>query len=258
MADITHSILYVGDGEARRPIAIEQRPGSAPGLFWLGGFRSDMAGTKAMRLDAIGAERGAEVTRFDYSGHGRSGGDFNDGTISRWLEEALEVFSMTHGQQVVVGSSMGGWLALLLQKALLAREASRVRALVLIAPAADMTEALMLEGFTKKERRAFEKDGYVEQPSDYSDEPYRINRKLIEDGRQHLMFGSPIDMGVPMTILQGAKDRDVPKEHAFRLMQHLLTDPVTFTLVPDGDHRLSRDEDLKLLEAAVVRALEWD
>jgi pimeloyl-ACP methyl ester carboxylesterase len=258
MADITHSILYVGDGEARRPIAIEQRPGSAPGLFWLGGFRSDMAGTKAMRLDAIGAERGAEVTRFDYSGHGRSGGDFNDGTISRWLEEALEVFAMTHGQQVVVGSSMGGWLALLLQKALLARGASRVRALVLIAPAADMTETLMLEGFTKKERRAFEKDGYVEQPSDYSDEPYRINRALIEDGRRHLMFGSPIDMGVPVTILQGAKDKDVPKEHAFRLMQHLLTDPVTFTLVPDGDHRLSRDEDLKLLEAAVVRALEWD
>jgi pimeloyl-ACP methyl ester carboxylesterase len=258
MADITHSILYVGDGEARRPIAIEQRPGSAPGLFWLGGFRSDMAGTKAMRLDAIGAERGAEVTRFDYSGHGRSGGDFDDGTISRWLEEALEVFAMTHGQQVVVGSSMGGWLALLLQKALLARGASRVRALVLIAPAADMTEALMLEGFTKKERKAFEKDGYVEQPSDYSDEPYRINRALIEDGRRDLMFGSPIDMGVPMTILQGAKDKDVPKEHAFRLMQHLLTDPVTFTLVPDGDHRLSRDEDLRLLEAAVVRALEWD
>jgi pimeloyl-ACP methyl ester carboxylesterase len=166
MADITHSILYVGDGEARRPIAIEQRPGSAPGLFWLGGFRSDMAGTKAMRLDAIGAERGAEVTRFDYSGHGKSGGDFNEGTISRWLEEALEVFSMTHGQQVVVGSSMGGWLALRLQKALLARGTSRVRALVLIAPAVDMTETLMLEGFTKKERRAFEKEGFVEQPSE--------------------------------------------------------------------------------------------
>lgn len=246
--------LLVGPPGASRTLAGLGRSGAAPGLFWLGGYRSDMQGGKAEALDALGAAEGWAVTRFDYSGHGRSGGDFREGTISRWLEEALAVFALTRGPQVVIGSSMGGWLALLLNRALRARGEARVAALVLVAPAVDMTEELMLAGFSPAERAALERDGLVEQPSDYAAEPYPITRALLEDGRHHLLFGSGIETGCPVTILQGGRDPDVPKEHALKLVQHLLTDPVTFTLVPDGDHRLSRPEDLELLRAAVRRA----
>ena len=255
MIEATPERLRIGDGEASREIAILRRSGAAPGLFWLGGYRSDMVGGKATALDAYGAAQGLAVTRFDYSGHGQSGGDLLDGTISRWLEEALAVFATTTGPQVVIGSSMGGWLALLLNRALRARGEDRVGALILIAPAVDMTEDLMWADFTKKERKALETDGVVHQPSDYG-EPYPITRSLIEDGKQHLMFGRGIETGCPVTILQGGADKDVPREHAMKLVQHLLTDPVTFTLVPDGDHRLSRDEDLQLLERTVARAVD--
>lgn len=234
-----------------RSIAVEQRPGRQPGLFWLGGFRSDMAGSKAVAVDRFGAEHGLAVTRFDYSGHGRTGGDFNLGTVTRWLEESLAVFDTTDGPQIVIGSSMGGWLALLLVGELRRRHAARVAGLVLIAPATDMTE-LMLAQMSGKHRALLLKQGYVEEPSEYSPEPYRINLSLIEDGRQHLLFGRPIETGCPVAILQGARDRDVPKEHALKLVQHIVNDPVTFTLVPDGDHRLSRDQDLALL----VRTIE--
>lgn len=257
MADSEALTIIVGEAGADRTIAVERRPGGSPGLFWLGGFRSDMAGSKALAIDRLGAARNLAVTRFDYSGHGRSGGDFADGTISRWLEEALAVFALTEGPQVVIGSSMGGWLALLLNRAVRAQYGlGRVRALILIAPAVDMTEDLMLGGFTRKEMKAYKAQGFVEQPSDYGPEPYRITRTLIEDGRTHLMFGAAIETGAPVTILQGAKDRDVPKAHAIKLMEHLVTDPVTLTLIPDGEHRLSRPEDLAVLEAAIVRAVE--
>ncbi len=238
--------LAIGD----RNIAIERRPGRQPGLFWLGGFRSDMAGSKAMALDRFGAEHGLAVTRFDYSGHGRSGGDFNQGTISRWLEEALAVFNTTTGPQIVVGSSMGGWLALLLIRELRRSGAGRVIGLILIAPATDMTE-LMLAQMPRKYRKLLDQQGFVEEPSPYSTEPYRINKALIDDGKRHLLFGHAIETGCPVTILQGARDKDVPKEHALKLMQHLVNDPATFTLVPDGDHRLSRDEDLALLARTI-------
>jgi pimeloyl-ACP methyl ester carboxylesterase len=237
-----------------RPIAIERRAGRQPGLVWLGGFRSDMQGSKAMALDRFGAEHGLAVTRFDYSGHGQSGGDFNDGTISRWLAEALAVFDTTSGPQIVIGSSMGGWLALLLIRELRRRGMSRVMGLVLIAPATDMTE-LMLAQMPKKYRKLLDQQGFVEEPSAYSPEPYRINKALIEDGRQHLLFGRAIETGCPVTILQGARDKDVPKEHALKLLQHLVNDPATFTLVPDGDHRLSRDEDLALLGRTIAGML---
>ena len=242
--------IEVGD----REIAVERRPGRAPGLFWLSGFRSDMSGTKATTVDAFGASHGLAVTRFDYSGHGQSGGDFNDGTISRWLEEAEAVFERTAGPQIVIGSSMGGWISLLLNRALRRRAVERIAGLVLIAPATDMTE-LMLTQMTKKQRRELEKSGFVEEPSEYSDAPYRINRSLIEDGRQHLLFGRAIETGCPVAILQGARDRDVPKEHTMRLVEHIVMDPVTLTLVPDGDHRLSRPEDLALLDAAIARLI---
>lgn len=245
--------LTVGVAEEQRDIAVRRRSGADPGLFWLGGYRSDMSGSKALALDAFGAEHGLAVTRFDYSGHGLSGGSFRAGTISRWLEETRAVFDTTTGPQVVVGSSMGGWLALLLARALRQSGASRLQALILIAPAVDMTEDLMRATFTKKELQALAETGLVEQPSDYSDEPYQITRALIEDGARHLMFGAGIETGCPVTILQGGRDRDVPRSHAEKLLQHLLSDPVTFTLVPDGDHRLSRPQDLDLLKAALAR-----
>jgi alpha-beta hydrolase superfamily lysophospholipase len=254
MIEAARQTLMVGAGAEAREITIRSRSGSAPGLFWLGGYRSDMMGSKALALDAFGAARGLAVTRFDYSGHGESGGAFLAGTISRWLEEALAVFATTEGEQIVVGSSMGGWLALLLNRELRRRGEPRIRALILIAPAVDMTEDLMRAQFTRKELRALSELGLVEQPSDYSDQPYPITRALIEDGAQHLLFGRGIDTGCPVTILQGGKDKDVPQAHALKLVQHLLSDPVTFTIVPDGDHRLSRPEDLKLLEAALERA----
>lgn len=243
--------LTVGD----RPIAVERRAGRAPGLFWLSGFRSDMTGSKAVALDAFGAAHGLSVTRFDYSGHGQSGGDFDAGTISRWLEEALAVFETTLGPQIVIGSSMGGWIALLLNRALRRSGIDRIAGLILIAPAVDMTE-LMLAQMPKKYRKLLDRQGFVDTPSEYAAEPYRINKALIEDGRQHLLFGRAVETGCPVTILQGARDRDVPKEHAMKLVQHLVSDPVTLTLVPDGEHRMSRPQDLKLLEAAIEQMIE--
>ena len=248
-------MIAVGEGAARREIAVLAREGTPPGLFWLGGFRSDMTGGKATALDAWGARRGLAVTRFDYSGHGQSGGDFYEGTIGRWLEEAIAVFRLTEGPQVVVGSSMGGWLALLLNRALRMAGEDRVRAMILIAPAVDMTADLMRATFTKRELRDLETLGVVMQPSDYGD-PYPLTRTLIEEGDNHLMFGRPISTGCPVTILQGGRDTDVPKDHALKLVAHMPSDPVTFTLVPDGDHRLSREQDLRLLEATLDRAVD--
>jgi pimeloyl-ACP methyl ester carboxylesterase len=237
-----------------RKIAVERRAGGAPGLFWLGGYHSDMQGAKALAVESWGVGTGHAVTRFDYFGHGESPGNISDGTISGWLEEALAVFSTTEGPQLVIGSSMGGWLALLLIRALRRRGESRVKGLILIAPAADMTEALMWDGFSKKQKKQFETEGYVEYANDYG-APYRLTRTLIEDGRQHLLLGRAIETGCPITILQGGRDRDVPKEHALRLLQHILSDPVAFTLIPDGDHRLSRPEDLKLLTETIARMM---
>ena len=248
--------IPVGPEAERRDIAVLARPGGSPGLFWLGGYRSDMMGSKALAIDALGARENLAITRFDYSGHGVSGGDFLDGTITRWLEEALAVFATTTGPQVVIGSSMGGWLALLMNRALRLAGSDRVKALILIAPAVDMTSELMEKEFSPAERAAMATLGHVDQPSQYSADPYPITRALIEDGRAHLLLADRgIDTGCPVTILQGGADPDVPRDHALRLVQHLLTDPVTFTLIPDGDHRLSRPEDLRILEKAILRAV---
>ena len=249
---ITTRRIAVGD----RDIAVKQRPGKAPGLFWLGGFKSDMEGSKALALDAFAEDRGLACTRFDYSGHGVSGGDFLDGTISRWLEEALAVFALTEGPQIIIGSSMGGWLAMLLNKALRKNGDARVAGIVLIAPAIDMTDDLMRATFTDQEREDLQEKGRVEQPSDYSEEPYVLTRALIEDGDKHLMFGAPIETGCAVHILQGAKDTDVPAGHAIKLLSHLMLDPVTFTLVPEGDHRLSTPEDLDRLRAALSAMIQ--
>lgn len=243
----------VGSDQDAREIAVAKRPGGNPGLFWLGGFKSDMEGSKALALDALGAQKGLGVTRFDYSGHGQSDGAFLDGTISKWLAESLAVFESTIGPQIIIGSSMGGWLALLLNQALKAKGVDRVAGLVLIAPAIDMTEDLMRATFTPAELHDLHNKGRVEQPSDYSDEPYVLTEKLIADGAQHLMFtGGSIVTGCPVHILQGGQDTDVPPDHALKLLSHLTLDPVGFTLIPDGDHRLSRDEDLAKLKAVIL------
>jgi pimeloyl-ACP methyl ester carboxylesterase len=226
--------------------------------MWLGGFHSDMQGTKAQALDAWAAAQGRACVRFDYSGHGESGGAFTDGTIGRWLEESLAVFStFCTGPQVLVGSSMGGWLALLLNRALRNRgagspEQASVAALVLIAPAVDFTEALMWQRFPAKVKREIETTGVWQRPSAYQDGAYPITRKLIEEGRDHLLLGGLIETGCPVRILQGVQDPDVPFSHAMELVTRLAHDDVVLTLVKDGDHRLSRPEDLERLTAAVA------
>lgn len=254
-----HETLVVGADDkgkiAGRDIAVLRRAGDTPGLFWLGGFKSEMTGSKATALAELGEKLGLGVTRFDYSGHGASAGEFTDGTISSWLEDALAVFASTVGPQIVIGSSMGGWLALLLNKALRAATGeNRVQAMVLIAPAVDMTEDLMRARFTPEEVHTLHMHGRIEQPSDYSDEPYVLTEDLIADGAKHLLFGKgSIVAGCPVVILQGGKDPDVPPEHALHLLAHLTLDPVTFTLIPDGNHSLSRDEDLEKLCEVVTR-----
>jgi pimeloyl-ACP methyl ester carboxylesterase len=248
--------LAVGTGEAARPIAVRQRPGAAPGLFWLGGFKSDMQGTKAQALDAWAQQHGRALTRFDYSGHGESGGSFTDGTIGRWLEESLAVFvTCCGGPQVVIGSSMGGWMALLLVRELARRvppAAARIAALVLIAPAVDFTEALMWQRFSPEIRQEIEQKGAWERPSRYGEEPYPITRALIEDGRHHLLLDGMIETGCPVRVLQGVQDPDVPWQHAVDLTARLAQDDVVLTLVKDGDHRLSRPEDVERMLAAVA------
>lgn len=242
--------LEVGDGAARRRVAVRARPGTSPGLVWLGGFNSDMAGTKALALDEFAAGQGRACVRFDYSGHGESEGRFVDGTIGRWLEEAGAVFERyCRGPQVLVGSSMGGWIALLLARELKRRGAPPA-GLVLIAPAPDFTEALMWRGFPEEVKRQIETEGVWLRPSEYG-EPYPITRVLIEDGRKHLVLGGTIEVGCPVRILQGAKDPDVPWRHAFALTERLPSDDVVLTMIQDGDHRLSRPQDIARLLAAV-------
>jgi pimeloyl-ACP methyl ester carboxylesterase len=237
----------------RRRDADPARP-LRPGLVWLGGFKSDMKSTKAQKLDAFAAAEGRACLRFDYSGHGESGGRFEDGLISRWLADSLAMLrTQTSGPQVIIGSSMGGWLALLAAGAMGAEEArERLAGLVLIAPAVDFTEALMWARMSPKIRQQIEQEGVWMRESAYSPDPYPITRALIEDGRRNCLLGDTIDAHAPVHILQGMKDPDVPWEHAMTLVEHLAGDCVTLSLIKDGDHRLSRDEDIAALIAAVA------
>ncbi|MCP4618369.1 MAG: alpha/beta hydrolase [Bradyrhizobium sp.] len=248
------AFIDVGEGTARRRIAVRARDGRQPGLFWLGGFNSDMRGTKALALDAWAAEYGRACVRFDYSGHGESGGTFAEGTIGRWLEEGVAVFQQfCAGPQVVIGSSMGGWMALLLAREIRRRDikGASLAGLVLIAPAPDFTEALMWKGFSPEVREEIMSKGVWHRPSEYGD-PYPITRALIEEGRNHLLLGSAVEVGCPVRILQGAKDPDVPWQHAFALAQRLPAEDVVLTMIQDGDHRLSRPQDIARIMAAVA------
>ena len=249
-----------GSGKLTRPdgetlaymIDRSARPAGPTELVWLGGFKSDMTGTKAEALShwARGADR--NFLRFDYFAHGASSGDFKQGTIGRWLDDALvAIDELTKGPLVLVGSSMGGWITLL---AALARP-ERVKALVLIAPAPDFTEALMWAGFSDKIRETLKREGIYREPSEYDDEPYEITMKLIEEGRNHLLLGVPIDFKGPVRILQGMQDPDVPWQHAMRLVEALTSEDVTINLSKTGDHRLSTAADIARLTATAEDVL---
>jgi len=258
MTDCCLKYLQLGTDSASRTIAVRVREGASPGLFWLSGLKSDMDGTKAGALDAWAAANGRGCVRFDYSGHGRSSGAFTDGTIGGWLEESIAVFEgFCHGRAVVIGSSMGGWLALLLLRELRRRArggaaAASIAGLVLIAPAVDFTEVLMWQKLPRQAKRAIARDGVWARPSRYSDEPYLITRRLIEDGRRHLLLGAMLETGCPVRILHGIEDPDVPWNQAVELVSRLAQDDVVLTLVKDGDHRLSRPEDIARLIRAVA------
>ena len=252
--------IEVGEGGEARRIALALQP-PAPGnalahFVWLSGYRSDMSGTKAVELAGLAARLGTACVRFDYSGHGASGGAFTDGTISRWLEEALAVIDhaanvLDSRRLVLVGSSMGGWIALRAVAALAARKDIEVAGLVLIAPAPDFTSELIEPNLTEAERTALAERGRFEEPTPYGPEPNIYTLKLIEDGRQNRVLDGVIETGCPVHILQGMADPDVPYAHAVRLMEHLSGDDVVLTMIRDGDHRLSRPQDIaKILEAA--------
>lgn len=247
------AFIDVGQGDSARRIAVRARAGGGPGLFWLGGFNSDMKGTKALALESWAAEHGRACVRFDYSGHGESGGRFVDGTIGRWLDESVAVFEQfCCGPQVVIGSSMGGWMALLLAREVAKKAgAASLAGLALIAPAPDFTEELMWKGFSPEIRHEIESNGVWLRPSQYGD-PYPITRALIEEGRNHLLLGRSIDVGCPVRILQGAQDPDVPWKHAFALAHRLPAEDVVLTMIQDGDHRLSRPQDIARILAAVA------
>ncbi len=256
MEDNSLKFLEIGEGSERRAIAVREHSGAGPGLFWLCGYKSDMNGTKAAALARWAEDAGRAIVRFDYSGHGESGGVFTDGTIGRWLADALAVFeACCRGPQILIGSSMGGWLALLMVRALRQRQQigpAAVAGLVLIAPAVDFTEELMWKRFPPAIKRELAETGVWARPSDYSPEPYLVTRQLIEEGRNHLLLGGMIETGCPVRILQGVEDPDVPWRHAVELVSRLASDDVVLTLVKDGDHRLSRPEDIERLIRAVA------
>lgn len=217
---------------------------SHAGVVFLGGFKSDMEGSKALRLEAWAQAAGRAFLRFDYTGHGQSSGAFTDGCIGDWAADAKDaVATLTDGPQVLIGSSMGGWISLLLARA----APERVAALIGIAAAPDFTEDSMWAGMDEATRARLMADGRIEEPSEYSDEPYVITRKLIEDGRNQLVLRSPLTFDFPIRLLQGTADADVEMSVALRLLDHLDGPDTRLTLVDGADHRFSGERELTLL-----------
>jgi pimeloyl-ACP methyl ester carboxylesterase len=240
----TSGVLNRPDGET---IAWRRVDGAGPTVVWLGGYRSDMAGTKAEALAGWAIANGRAYLRFDYFGHGESSGDLREGTITRWRLDALAVLDeLVDGDIVLVGSSMGGWLACLAAMA----QPERIRALVLIAPAADFTSRLMEPSLDDAARAAIQTDGVWLRPSAYGD-PDPVTRLLLEDGARWSILEGPVPIEVPVRVLQGGDDPDVPWTHALELAQALKSQDVVFTLIKDGDHRLSRPQDIARLVGAV-------
>ena len=241
---------HLTTSEGRR-IAYRRIAGQGPGVVFLGGFKSDMQGTKALHLAAWARQSRRAFLRFDYSGHGESGGRFEDGCIGDWAEDARAMIeALTDGPQVLVGSSMGGWIALLLARSM----PQRVAGLVTIAAAPDFTEQGFWAGLDPAQREILMRDGRIETPSDYSDEPYVITRHLIEDGRKRLVLNQPLPLPFPVRLLQGTADADVPVDWALRLLDHASGPDIRLVLVKDADHRFSTPECLDLeIERASCR-----
>ena len=241
------------DGNLGRPdgqaIAWRRTPGRGPTVLWLGGFASDMSGTKAEHLARWAGAAGQDYLRFDYFGHGAASGDFAQGTITRWREDALAVLDeLVEGPAVLVGSSMGGWIACLIA---LARP-ERIKGLVLIAPAPDFTEKLIWPSLTPDQQRQIQTEGAWTLPSAHEPPGIPITRNLIEDGARWSILGAPIAIQAPVRILQGGEDPDVPWRHALSLFHAIESPDAVFSLIKDGDHRLSRPGDLERISAAVA------
>ena len=248
---------------ARRIATLSDRPAKparACGVVWMCGLKSEMTSTKASALAGWAETAGVACTRFDYSGHGQSSGRFEDGRIGDWLDEADAVVSQrTDGPQVLVGSSTGGYIALLLLRRYLARSqeaAAKIKALVLIAPAWDLTEKLMWERFPESAKRAIAEQGVYLRPSNYGDGPYAITRDFIEEGRKHLIGPGGFDPGRPIHVLHGLQDEDVPWEHTLDLVSILHGEHVRVEAIPEGDHRLSTPADIALIMRTVETALD--
>jgi pimeloyl-ACP methyl ester carboxylesterase len=242
------SFLKRADGER---LAYRFDKGRGPGIVWLGGFHSSMDGVKAQAVGAWARKSRHACLRFDYFGHGLSSGAFMDGTISRWRDDALAALDeLTHGPQVLVASSMGGWIATLLAH----QRPERIAAMLLIAPAPDFTEVLAWELMPPAIRKDVMEQGYWMRPSEY-EEPYPITRALIEDGRRNFVLDKPLRLSFPVRILHGEADRDVPWEHGYRLLDVMLGD-VNFMLVKGADHRLSSPEHLKLIESGLESLMQ--
>lgn len=234
------------DGEK---IAFRRIAGDGPGILWLSGFHSDMSGLKAQHLAAVAAREVRAFTAFDYYGHGASSGDFARGTIGHWKADALAVLDqVTHGPQILVGSSMGGWIALLV--ALTRRE--RIAGMVLIAPATDFTEDLIWARASPSVREEILRKGYWMRPSAYGLAPYPITKELIQEARGHLLLRAPIDISAPVHILHGTKDPDIPPERSRRLAERLASARPIVDFIEAGDHRLSTPADLGRIERAVL------
>lgn len=237
--------LDLADG---RRIAYRRTDGRAPGVVFLGGLRSDMTGTKAAHLEAWARRRGRAFLRFDYTGHGASSGSFEAGCIGDWAGDAGDALDrLTEGPQILVGSSMGGWIALLLARS----RPGRIAGLVGIAAAPDFTEDSMWAGFTPEQRADLVREGRVELPSDYSDDPYVITARMIEDGRRNLVLRAPLDLPFPVRLLHGSADADVDLRVALRLMSHAACRDLRLTIVKHADHRFSAPDNLEMIVAAI-------
>jgi len=236
------------DTPAGRRIAYHLSAGNGPGVVFLGGFKSDMEGTKAIHLQEWARRNGRAFLRLDYSGHGQSSGTFEQGCIGDWAADAMAAIdSLTQGPQILVGSSMGGWIALLAARAM----PDRVAGMVGIAAAPDFTEDGMWAGFDAAQREEITVKGRLELPSDYSDEPYVITARLIEDGREHLVLRAPLELPFPVRLLQGTEDEDVSRDVALRLLDHADCPDIHLTLVKGADHRFSTPGCLALVERGI-------
>jgi len=233
-----------------RRLAYQHTPGARPGVLFCGGYTSDMTGTKALALEAFCRAHGRAFTRFDYAGHGASSGDFADGTIGAWAADALAVFDrVTEGPVLVVGSSMGGWIMLLV--ALVRPE--RIAGLIGIAAAPDFTADLLAAEATPEQRRALADQGYWLQDSAYGEDPYPVTRRFLDEARTHLLLRGPIPIKCPVHLLHGQRDPDVPWQTALRLAERLASEDVTVELIKAGDHRLSTPSDVARITAAIQR-----